>query len=334
MGQMAIGIGRRQFITLLCGASLAPPHDAFAQNPAKRPLVAVLATGSLASASRLVSGFPQGMRELGYVEGTDVDFEYRYADGDYARFPALAEELVRFKPDVIAASNPASTLAVKRATTTIPIVAVTLTDPVGLGLAASYARPGGQVTGILSNLDSLPGKLLEILREVVPGAARIGVLINTNDPSDTAQWRDAEAAATALPVKLVPVEVRAPDDIDAAFQLLQREHVDAVSVLRDGMFLNERQRIAALAAAARLPTIYSFRERVEAGGLICYGINLRENWRRTAYYVDRILKGAKPGDLPIELPNKMELVINRKTAKALGLTVPQTLLATADELIE
>jgi putative tryptophan/tyrosine transport system substrate-binding protein len=334
MGQMAIGIGRRQFITFLCGGSLAWPHVALAQNPAKRPLVAVLATGSLASASRLVSGFPQGMRELGYVEGTDVDFEYRYADGDYARFPALAEELVRFKPDVIVASNPASTLAVKRATATIPIVAVTLTDPVGLGLAASYARPGGQVTGILSNLDSLPGKLLEILREVVPGAVRIGVLINMNDPSDTAQWRDAEAAAAALPVKLVPVEVRAAADIDAAFQLLQREHVDAVSVLRDGMFLNERQRIAALAAAARLPAVYSFREHVEAGGLICYGVNLRENWRRTAYYVDRILKGAKPGDLPIELPNKMELVINRKTAKALGLTVSQTLLATADELIE
>ena len=331
---MAISIGRRQFITLLCGVSLASPRVALAQNPAKRPLVGVLATGSLASASRLVSGFPEGMRELGYVEGIDIDFEYRYADGDYARFPALAEELVRFKPDVIVASNPASALAVKHATTTIPIVAVTLTDPVGLGLAASHARPGGQVTGILSNLDGLPGKLLEILREVVPGAVRIGVLINVGDPSDNIQWQDAEAAATALRVKLVPVEVRAPADLDAAFQLLQREHVDAISVLRDGMFLNERQRIAALAAAARLPAIYSLREHVEAGGLISYGVNLRESWRRAAYYVVKILKGAKPGDLPIELPTKMELVINLKTAKALGINFPQTVTTRADEVIE
>jgi len=274
------------------------------------------------------------MRELGYVEGMDVDFEYRYADGDSERFPALAEELVRLNPDVIVASNPASTLAVKHATTTIPIVAATLTDPVGLGLVASHARPGGQVTGILVNLDGLPGKLLEILREVVPGAVRIGVLINVNEPSDTIQLRDAEAAALALPVKLVPAEARTPADLDAAFQLLQREHVDASSVLRDGMFLNERQRIATLAAAARLPAIYSFREHVEVGGLISYGINLRESWRRAAYYVDKILKGAKPGDLPVELPTKVELVINRQTAKALGITFPQSILLRADDVVE
>jgi putative tryptophan/tyrosine transport system substrate-binding protein len=325
---------RRDFITLVGGAAVAWPLAVRAQNPAGRPLIAVLATGSLASASRLVNGFPQRMRELGYVEGKNVAIAYRYADGDLARFPILAEELVRLKPDVIVVSNPAAAFAVKHETVTIPIVAATLTDPVGLGLVASHARPGGQVTGILSNLEGLPGKMLKLLRELVPGAARLGVLVNVGDPVDAIQRRDAEDAAAALPVKLVPAEARQPADLDTAFELLQREHVDAVSVLRNGMFLNERRRIAALAAAARLPAIYSFREHVEDGGLISYGINLRESWRRAAFYVDKILKGEKPGDLPVELPTKVELIINLKTAKALGLTIPQSLLLRADEVIE
>ena len=323
---------RREVISLLIAAT-AWPVIATAQQ-AKRPLVAVLATGSLASASRLVGGFPQGMQELGHVEGKDVDIVYRYADGDLTRFPSLAEELVRLGPDVIVASNSASTIAVKRATASVPIVSVALTDPINLGLVASYARPGGQVTGVLANLDGLAGKLLELLREVVPSAARIGVLVNVNDPSDGFQLRDADAAAAALSIKLVPVEVGSPADLGAAFQALQREHVEAIFVPRDGMFLNERRQIAMAAAEARLPAVFSFREHVEVGGLISYGINLRENWRRTAFYADKILKGAKPGDIPVELPTKLELVINLKTAKLLELTVPLILQQRADEIIE
>jgi putative ABC transport system substrate-binding protein len=323
---------RRDFITLLGGATaIVWPHAVLS---AQRPLVAILVGGSSTDASRWLDGFLQGMQELGYVEGRNVEIAYRYAGGYLERMPALANDLVQLSPQVFVTGNIAGTLAIKKATATIPIVNPTLVDPVGFGLVTSHARPGGQVTGILTTLDTLPGKQLQLALEVLPGATRIGMLVNSSSPSNVAHRRDAEALATALAIKLVPVEVRSPVDIDAAFQTLAQQRTEILFLPNDGMLLSERKRVAALAAAARLPAIYGFREHVEDGGLMSYGINLRENWRRAAAFVHEILKGAKPGDLPVEFPTRLELVINLKSAKALGLIIPPTLLTRADEVIE
>jgi putative ABC transport system substrate-binding protein len=327
-------VKRREFITLLGGVVLAWPRVAKAQGAAKRPLIAVLIAGPSGSASRYVSGFPQGLQELGYVEGRNIDIVYRYADGDMARMPALADELVRLKPDVVVCASTAGILAIKQATATIPIVSVALTDPESFGFVTSMARPGGQVTGILITLDSLPAKLLQLVLEVLPTATRIGLLSNVSNPTHVVFRRNAEAAAASFARNLFPVEVRVPDDLDAAFQKWARERVDLGLVLYDAMFLSERQHIAALATAARLPIMYGFREHVEDGGLMSYGVDLRESFRRGAIYVDKILKGAKPGDLPVELPTKLELVINLNTAKALGITIPPSIMVRADEVIE
>jgi putative ABC transport system substrate-binding protein len=305
-----------------------------AQELAKRPLVAVLSGASSTAAARYLGGLPQGLQELGYVEGQNIEVLYRYAEGDLTRLPTLADELVRLKPDVIVTASNAATLAVKRATATIPIVNVSMTDPEGFGFVTSWARPGGQVTGIFSTLDSLPGKLLQLVLEVQPSATRIGLLSNISNPTHAVYRRNVEAAAASFARKLVSVEVRVPDDLDAAFEAMARERVDLGLVLPDAMFLSERRRIAALAIAVRLPSMYAYRDHVEDGGLMSYGIDLRESFRRGANYVDKILKGAKPGDLPVELPTKWELVVNLKTAKELGLTIPQSILFRADEVIE
>jgi putative tryptophan/tyrosine transport system substrate-binding protein len=222
----------------------------------------------------------------------------------------------------------------RQATAAIPIVALNITDPVAFGLVASHARPGGNVTGILATLDTLPEKQLALAAEIVGGTAKIGMLIDAGFQAHAIHRRGAEAAAAALTIQIVPVEVKLPDDLDTAFQFLARERVDSVLVLQDPMFLTERRRIAMLALSARLPTMFGFREHVEAGGLMSYGIELRANYRRAAEYVDKILKGTKPADLPVELPTKFELVINLKTAKALGLTVPTSMQQLADEVIE
>jgi putative ABC transport system substrate-binding protein len=289
---------------------------------------------SAATSRRYVSGFAQGMQQLGYVDGRTMDVVYRYAGGDTARMPALAEELIELKPDVVVSGTNAGVLAIKQITSTIPIVCIALTDPVGVGLIESDARPGGQVTGILITVDTLPGKQLELALEVSPGVGRIGMLIGASNPVRAVARRNAETAAAAFGVKLVPVEISAPDDLDAAFRLLADEQVGIVLVLQEAMFLSERRRIAALAAAARVPSLYSFREHVIDGGLMSYGTDLRESFYRSASYVDRILKGAQPGDLPVELPTRLELAINLKTAAALGLTVPPEVVARADEVIE
>jgi putative ABC transport system substrate-binding protein len=274
------------------------------------------------------------MQEIGYVEGRDIDIVTRYAEGDLTRAPALAADLIRQNPAVFVTGYYGATRAIMEATAAIPIVNPTIVDPIGFGLVQSQARPGGQITGILVSLDTLLGKQLELLLEAVSGAKRIGTLVNVNNPSNVVHWRNTEAAATTLGVKLLPFDVRLPADIDDAFQRFEQERVEAVLVATETMALNERKRIATLAAAARLPAIYGYREHVEDGGLMSYGIVLRESWRRAAAFVDKILKGAKPGDLAVELPTKFELVINLKTAKALGLTIPPTLLARADEVIE
>jgi putative ABC transport system substrate-binding protein len=324
---------RREFIAGI-GSVPAWTVGVHAQIPAKRPLIAVL-IGSLATfASRYLDGFSQGMQELGYREGRDIDVVYRYAEGDMARLPALANELALLKPDVIVCGTTAGILAVKQSTTTIPIVGAALTDPVGLGLVLSEARPGGQVTGVLITLDTLAGKQMGLALEVIPHATRIGMLGTIGNPIGAIIRRNAESAAAGLAVHLVPVDVHTPDDLDGAFQQLVNEGVQIVLVLQEAALLSERRRIAALAAAARLPSMYSFREHVDDGGLMSYGTNLRESYRRTANYVHQILNGAKPGELPVELPTRLELVINLRTAKALGLMISESFLLRADTVIE
>jgi ABC-type uncharacterized transport system substrate-binding protein len=330
-------VRRREFITLFGGAA-AWPLAANAQQPStsppKRPIIGFLAGGSKVANERYYSGFPEGMRGFGYLEGRDYAFEGRYAEGDLTRLPLLAEELIRLKPDVLLAGPTVAVVAANQVTASVPIVGINITDPVGRGLAASHARPGGNVTGILTRIEGLPGKQLEIAHDLLPAISKIGALVNPIDPSTGVQQRETDAAAAKFGVSLVRAEARAPGELGAAFELLARERVDIVVVFGDVMFLAARRQIAALALAARLPTIYNFREHVEDGGLICHGINLKENYRRGAYFVDRILKGEKPANLPIEFPTKVELIINLATAKALGLEIPPTLLARADEVIE
>jgi putative ABC transport system substrate-binding protein len=326
---------RREVVTLLGGVAAASwPLAGLAQTPPKRPLIGFLAPSSKASGGRYYSGFPQGMRELGYLENRDYVLLPRYADGDQARLPLLAEELVRLKPDLIVASTMAATLALQQTTASIPIVGVNLVDPVGMGLVASEARPGTNVTGTLFSVEGMTGKQVEIARDVLPSVTKIGHLLYANAPTNVVTRRQAEPAAAKLGVSLAPVEVRTADEVGAAFQTFLRERADIVIVSADPMLASARRRIAAVALVSRLPTVYIIREPVEDGGLISYGTDLRQNFHRAAYYADRILKGAKPADLPIEFPTKLELVINLATAKALGIEIPPTLLARADEVIE
>jgi ABC-type uncharacterized transport system substrate-binding protein len=328
------GMRRRDFVALLGGAAAAWPIAARAQTLVKRPQIGFLAVISRAASERNRSGFLQGLRESGYVEGRDIDLVERYADGFSERLPPLIEELVHLKADAILAQSTSAALAVKQFTTTIPIVVATMADPVRLGLIASEARPGGNVTGILVNLDGLPGKQFQLAAELVPGATKIGFLVNLRNQGFAFQRPEIEAVASTLRVELVIAGVRSPDDLDAAFRSLAIERVGSVMAGQDAMFNGERHRIAALAAAARLPWVSGARENAEAGAVISYGVNLRENYRRAATYIDKILKGTKPGELPVELPTKVEMVINLKSAKALGLTIPPALLGHADEVIE
>ena len=328
------GMRRREFITLLGGAAVWP-RAARAQAPGRRPLIAYLAGASSASAfASTAPSLLKGLRDLGYVEGRDFDITYRFADGHMERLPELADEVVRLKPDIILAPTTTPALVAKQATVTIPIVCPLLENPVGLGLVASHNRPGGNVTGLLRYVDGLAGKTLTLATLLVPGAGRIGMLVNVGSAESIDQRRDMNDAAQKLPLKIVPAEVRKPDDLEAAFARLAGERADALVVLQDSLLFSEHRRILALAAAARLPAIWTTRLFAEAGGLIGYGIDEADSFRRAASLIDKILKGAKPSELPVELPTKFELVINLKTAKALGLEIPPTLLALADEVIE
>ena len=320
---------RREFITLLGGWLAASPLPASAQP--KTP--AVVGFLGVASDNNLISVFETRLRDLGWILGQNLTIEYRWAEGDLSRFPALVDELVRLKPDLMMAGNNQAAIAMKQATAVIPIVAPTLFDPIGLGLIASLARPGGNVTGITSQ-DTLPEKNLELAVEAIRGAVKIGVLFNPAFQGHVIRRKAVEDAATARAINLVSAEARLPADLDAAFQSMARQHVDCVIVLGEPMFFTERQRIAALAIEARLPTMFVARAHVEAGGLMSYGGNLNANFRRAADYVDKILRGARPADLPVEQPTKFDLVINLKTAKAIGLTIRQAFLLRADEVIE
>jgi putative ABC transport system substrate-binding protein len=325
---------RREVITLLGGFGAAlPALVARGQVLTKPALIGVLVAGSKEATQARISGFPQGMQELGYVEGRNYIIEGRYGDSDLSRLPTLFQQLVDLKPNVILTGTTAGILEVKRATATIPIVGASLTDPVGFGLAVSLARPGGQVTGILISSDNLPVKQIELALELLPGAKKIGMLLHSGNQSNMVHWRELEAAADARALKLVKAEARGPSDLDAAFHTLASEQVELLVLPPDGLFVSERRKLVALAAAARLPVVHPYRELVEAGGLLSYGVDLRDSWRRAASFVDKILKGAKPADLPIEQPTN-ELVINVKTAKALGLNIPHTVLARANQVIQ
>jgi putative ABC transport system substrate-binding protein len=324
---------RRDVITLL-GAAALWPVGARAQVSPKRPLVAWLSGGTQAASSGFVDAFLQGMRAQGYIDGRDNDIIYRYADGYAQRLPALAEELVRLKPAVILAPATAQAVAAKNATTTIPIVTPALADGVHLGLVASEARPKGNVTGITPYVAGLPAKQMELAREVVPRARKIGVLGDINDPKAAPQWLELQDAGRALNVEVIAAEARTPNDLAGAFQALAGQRPDVVIVLQTSMLLSERRKIAELEAATHLPVIYGYREHVVDGGLISYGVDLRDCFRRSAVYVVKILNGTAPSDLPVEFPTKVELIINLKTARALGIEITPTLLARADEVIE
>ncbi len=308
---------RRAFIGALAGGLLAAPLAAEAQQAGKVARIGYLGVGRTAS-PHLREAFFQGLRDLGYVEGRDVVIEYRFAEGKLERFPALAAELVALKVDVIvAAGGTLGALAAKQATRTIPIVFAVVGDPVTDGLVTSLARPGGNVTGSSLLAAELVGKCLELLKEAVPGVSRVAVLWQPGAaPERTGKelLKGAEAAARALGVLPQFVEARGPDDLDRAFSEMTRARADALTVLSSAMFINERRRLVDLAAKTRLPAVYAYREFVDAGGLMAYGADLADSFRRAATYADKILRGAKPADLPIQQPTKFELIINLKTA--------------------
>ena len=323
---------QRTFLTLLSGAA-AWPLLAHAQQAKPIPRIGFLSSYSAERAKNLVA-FQQGLRELGYVEGKNILIESRYAAGDFVRLPDLAAELVRLHVDVILAAGAPAALAAQQTTRTIPIVMGNTADPVGTGLVASLARPGGNIAGLSDFNLGVVTKQLELLKEMVPSASRVAVLLNPANPTNPLQLQEIQAAAPALGVTLLAFEAKAADDIDRAFTAIHKEHVEASVVMGDPLFGIHRRRIVELVAQSQLPAIYDTRVHVDVGGLISYGTNFDDFYRRAATYVDKILKGAKPADLPVEQPTKFELVINLKTAQQIGLTIPQSLLYRADKVIK
>jgi ABC-type uncharacterized transport system substrate-binding protein len=325
-------IGRREFITLIGGAAAAWPIMARAQQPAL-PVIGFLGADTPSTASRWVAAFVQRLSELGWIEGRTIAIEYRWADGRSEHLAELAAELLGRKADIIVTWTVAPVRAAKQATSVIPIVFAVAADPVGTGLVASLARPGGNATGLSSQTSDLATKRLELLREVFPTLRRLAVIGNPGSASSAMQMREVQETARALGVGITIFEIRQPEDIAHAFAAVSGD-VDALYVVSDPLVLTNRARINALALGARLPTMHAFRELVEAGGLMSYGTSFPDLFRRAGDYVDKILRGAKPADLPVEQPTKFELAVNLKTAKALGLTVPDKILALADEVIE
>jgi putative ABC transport system substrate-binding protein len=319
-------------VTLALGL-LAAPLATEAQQPAQIRRIGFLSPAWFTLHTHNREAFLQGLRELGWVEGQNIAIEYRYTEGRYDRLPDLAAELVRLKVDVIYAPSAPATQAAKQATTTIPIVMDTLGDPVQTGFVTGLAQPGGNITGTAGFALELGGKQLELLKEAVPGVTSVAALANPANPNTPHVLREIERAAQALDVQLRRMDVSDASELDAALAVMARERADALIVLPDPMVFGQRQRIVEWAARSRVPVMYFTREFVEAGGLMTYGPDLASRHRHAATYVDKILKGAKPADLPVEQPMTFELVINLKTAQALGLTIPPTLLFQADEVI-
>ena len=325
---------RRTFMALVSGGLLAAPFAAHAQQPGKVARIGVLEQGGLPGPNPVYEAFRQGLRDLGYVEGQNTVIEYRYAEGKAERLPDLVAELLRLKVDVIVAGGTPAPLAAKQATRTIPIVMTSAGDPVGTGLVASLARPGGNVTGLSLFSADLTGKRLQLLKEILPGLSRVAVLWNAANPIAVLIMRETEAAARTLGVQLQSLEVRGPDDLENVLPTAMNRGAGALFVVDDPLVFSFRMRIADFAVRNRLPATAIFREFAEAGGLMTFGANLVDLSRRAAMYVDKIPKGTRPADLPVEQPTKLDLIINLKTAKALGLTIPPSLLQRADQVIE
>jgi ABC-type uncharacterized transport system substrate-binding protein len=323
---------RREVITMLGGAAVWP-LGARAQQQAKVPRIGFLFYGSPGPAPE-VDAFRQGLRELGYVEGQNIAIEYRFAGGRVGQLPELAAELVRLKLDVIVTPTTAASMAAMQATSTIPIVIAGVADAVGAGLVADFARPGGNITGLTSISAELGGKRLELLKGAVAKASLVAVLYDPTDRSNALILKELQEAAPALDLTLQPLEVRKPGEFEGAFVAMTRERADALFGAPGVLTFEHRKTVVDLAAKSRIPTLWGHRQFVDAGGLMSYAVNFYDQCRRAATYVDQILKGAKPGDLPVQQPTKFEFIVNLKTAQVLGLTMPPALLAIADEVIE
>jgi len=324
---------RREFVALLGSTALAWPIPARAQQGGKLATIGLLGSGTAAAQSQWTAAFVQRLRELGWTEGRNVTIEYRWAEGRSERFAEFAAEFVRLKVDVILTHNTPPVIAAKQATSVIPIVFATAADPVDTGLVASLARPGSNVTGLSSQTTDLASKRIELLREVVPGLRQLAFLSQPDNPYVVFDMRQAESAARRLGLETASLEIRRAEDIAPAFEEL-KGRAEALYILPDPLLFTHRLRINTLALGARLLTMHLLREYVEASGLMSYGPNWSDQWRRAADYVDKILRGAKPADLPVEQPTKFDLIINLTTAKALGLMIPEAFLLRADEIIE
>jgi putative ABC transport system substrate-binding protein len=325
---------RRDFISLLGGTAATWPLSVRAQLPGKVWHIGMLDTTPLERNAANIDAFRQGLAQLGYVEGQNFNIYYRSADGRIDRFSELADEMVRRTVDLIVTRGTPAALAAKNATSTIPIVMAASGEPVGVGLVKSLAHPGGNVTGLSAFVTELLAKRIELLKEINPRIERIALLDNMGNRSVPPQWEELKKAARILGVESQLLDVRKPEELDRAFDLASNQHVDALAVGNDSVIIASGRRVAELAMKHRLPTMYATREIVDAGGLLSYAVHYPDLYRRAATFVDKIFKGAKPADLPVEQPTAFELVVNLKTAKALGLTIPPTLLAIADEVIE
>ena len=323
---------RREFICLFYSAT-AWPLTLTARAARRIPRVGYISGSSPKAAGHVLEAFRKGLQDRGYVEGQSIDLEVRWAEGRSERLPGLVAELVRLNVDVLVMANSPAVIAAKKATTTIPII-MFAADPVGEGLVASLSRPGWNVTGLSYRNEEITGRRLQFLKELVPRLIRIGVLRNPTVALQTIFWKDTEDAARKLEVMVEPIDVRGPEDFEVAFAMAKQSNVQAVVALDDALMVTNRSRIVALAASHRLPAIYGYREFTDEGGLMSYGVDVLALFERGAVFVEKILKGAKPANLPVEQSTKLELVINLRTAKALGLTVPPTLLAQANEVIE
>ena len=330
-------ITRRKLLMAFGASALASPLASLAQQQGKVWRIGFLGARSRSTLSNpdvYYDAFTQGMRELGYVEGKNLVIEWRFADGKYERLPGLASELVQMKVEVIVTHSTPATQALQRATKTIPIVTAAVIDPVGSGFAVSLARPGGNITGLSVITVDVSPKHIELLKIMMPTLSRVAVLVNPGNPVHAAVLKSIQAAAQQVGIKILPVNARSPEEIERGFAMMKREHAEAVIIVADAFFFGQGRQIAELALKNRMPSIFQDREHVEAGGLMSYGQNVTDFFRRAATYVDKILKGAKASNLPIEQPTRFYLVINRKTANALGLTISQELLLRADEVIE
>ena len=328
---------RRAIAALAALGGLFAMHPARAQQQGKVRRIGFLAVRSRSTPSNhevYYDAFVQGMRELGYVEGKNLAIEWRFADGKFERLPGLAAELVQMNVEIIVCHSTPGTQALQRATKSIPIVMTSVGDPVSSGFAASLARPGGNITGLSIIAIDLSAKRLELLKIMLPTLSRVAILVNPGTSFHPAVLKSAQAAAQQISIKILPVDARTPEEIERGFATMTRERAEAVIVPIDSFFLGQRRQIVELAVKNQMPSMFPDREDVVAGGLMSYGLNLADSYRRAATYVDKIFKGAKPGELPIEQPTRIHLAINRKTAKALGLTIPNEILLRADEVIE